>query len=56
MVRWEIRRMPKNVTLKVMLIETREWHLRRWIAIKLIHLAAIVLGCGIEFKEQPPCE
>lgn len=38
----------QGVTLQVTFVEIPSFRVRKWIATKLIHLAAIILGCGIE--------
>ena len=47
----KIRKFKKNVILKVPLKPTSGFKLRIFLAIKLITLAALILGCGI--KVQP---
>jgi hypothetical protein len=38
----------QGVTLQVTFVEIPSFRVRKWIAKKLFHLAAIILGCGIE--------
>jgi hypothetical protein len=38
----------QGVTLQVTFVEIPSFRVRKWIATKLIRLAAIILGCGIE--------
>ena len=45
-----IKKLTDNFTMIVTFHETKEWKIRKWIAEKLIVLAARVLGCGIEFE------
>lgn len=42
--------MPKTITMQMDLHLTREFLIRRWVAVKLIMMAAWVLGCNIEIK------
>ena len=45
----EHRKLPRGAVLTVEIVETREWKVRLWVAQKLLVLAAMVLGCRIEF-------
>lgn len=47
----DLRRMPGNVTLRVIIHETTEFKLRTWLAMQLFRLGAWVWGCGINFDE-----
>ena len=51
-VRYDFRRVPKDVTLVLEFHVTREWKVRYWIAVRLLRLAALVLGCGIEIENE----
>ena len=44
--------MPHDVTMIVNLHLTREFRFRKWIAVHLIELAILILGCGIEVKDD----
>lgn len=46
-----IRKAPDGTVITVRIVETPEFKVRKWVATKLIILAAWVLGCGIEVKE-----
>ena len=46
-----LRKLSNRVTMVFTLHLTREYKLRRWIAIRLITMAAIVLDCGIEVRD-----
>jgi hypothetical protein len=48
----KFRKAPPGVTLIVTIKPTHEWRLRRWLATRLIALAAHILGCGIEFESE----
>lgn len=48
----DIRRLNQNVTMTVTLTETREWRVRRWLALGLIRLATTVLGCRLEIADS----
>lgn len=48
----DIRRLNKNVTMTVTLTETREWRVRRWLALGLIRMATTVLGCRLEIADS----
>jgi hypothetical protein len=43
---------PKSVEMKMTLIYTNEWKIRKFIATKLIILAATILGCGIKIEHE----
>ena len=43
-----LKRFPKSVEMSVTIHQTREFLVRRWIAVRLIKAAAWVLNCGIE--------
>lgn len=47
-----LNKFPPNATLHVTIVSTQEFRLRIWIAKRLICLAAWVLGCGIEVKNE----
>jgi hypothetical protein len=51
MIEVELRKLPSDMSLLIELHLTREFRIRKWIAVNLIKLAAIILGCGIEGKE-----
>lgn len=40
-------KLMKNTTMTVTLTGTKSFAVRQWIAIKLMQLAALVLGCGV---------
>lgn len=47
-----IRKFPSGAKLHVTVVETKEFRLRVWIAKRLIRLAAWVMGCKIEVKNE----
>ena len=47
----KLRKMPKTVTMTVRVIETREFKLRKWLALSLIKLACSVVGCEIDVQD-----
>lgn len=47
----KVRRLPKEIKLNVTVVTTREFRARKWIAVKLIVLAARVLGCSINIED-----
>lgn len=49
---YEMRKLSRDLTLTVTFHETYEFRVRRWIAIRLVGLAAWVLGCGIEIVDE----
>jgi hypothetical protein len=48
----KVRKMPKDVTLEVGIRTTKEFRFRVWLAMKLIWLATVVLGCDVEFIHE----
>lgn len=55
-IKWKIRKMPKEVTLAVTVVETPEYKFRFWLGKCLIWLAVQVWGCSVEFKEPADYE
>jgi len=56
-IRYDLKKLTPDLVLTFNI--TTEFKLRYWLALSLIHLAAWVLGCGIEVedsKEPRPCE
>ena len=49
---YSINKLTHEATLKVTLHLTREFYIRKWIAIKLIKLATLILGCGIQINDE----
>lgn len=51
---YKLRKMTPEITMVVRIVETKEFVVRKWIAARLICLAARVLGClwEIETEEQ----
>jgi len=43
-----MRKFPQDVVMVVEFHLTREFMVRKWVAVQLLRLAAWVLGCGIE--------
>lgn len=48
---YKLRKLPPQVTLTVRIVEMKEYMIRKWIAVRLIKLAALILGCGIVVEE-----
>lgn len=46
-----IDKLDKNVTLAVEIRETPNFKIRKWIATRLLVLAALVLGCNLEIED-----
>lgn len=42
----------ENAVINITFIDTRKARFRRWLAVRLITMAARVLGCGIEFVNE----
>jgi len=47
----KLKKLDNRFTLRVRLIETGEFRLRKYIALLLIRLATVVLGCGLEVDD-----
>lgn len=45
-----MQRLMRNVTLTVRLTGHRQFVVRQWIAVRLLALAALVLGCQIDVQ------
>lgn len=43
--------MMKHFTMNITIKDRRVTRFRRWAAIKIIRLAALVMGCGIEIND-----
>lgn len=46
----KVRKVPKNVVMKIDVKLTKEFWFRLWLATKSLQLAAWILGCGFEFN------
>lgn len=46
----KMRKAPEGLVLTVRIVETPEFKIRKWVAVRLIALAALVLGCGLEVE------
>ena len=46
-----MERIMKDVTLTVKVIESPRFKFRKWLAIKLIHLATLILDCNLKIDE-----
>lgn len=46
----ELRKAPDGTVLTVRIVQTVEYKFRKWVAVRLIALAAWVLGCGLEVE------
>lgn len=49
---YELRKLPQDIVIEVEFHLSREFRVRRWIATRLIWLAAWVLGCGMEVRDD----
>jgi hypothetical protein len=47
---FDVKQLDKQVTLKVHIHLTKEWHFRKALAIFFIRLATRILGCGLEVE------
>jgi hypothetical protein len=47
----QTHKLYEGMTLEISFVEIPSFRLRKWLAIRLVRLAAILLGCGIEVKE-----
>ena len=47
---YKMRKALPQTVLTVRIVETPEFKVRKWVATRLIMLAAWVLGCGIKVK------
>jgi hypothetical protein len=45
------RKFDHSVTMTVRMKIAKEFYIRKWIALRLIRLAVIVLGCALEVDE-----
>jgi hypothetical protein len=52
-VNYPIRKAVKNFTLTVNISGLRAWRCRVWIGVRLIKLAALVIGCGFHVDNRP---
>jgi hypothetical protein len=52
-VQINVNKFTKRFTMVVTVHETRRFRLRKWLALRLIRLAAWVLGMGIEVRSEP---
>jgi hypothetical protein len=48
----DMRRLMAQTTLRVRVVRVREHRARMWVAVRLIRLAARVLGCGVEVRTE----
>ena len=51
-VEMKVRKFNKRMTLHLDIVVTREYKFRKWVAIRLMRLAAWVLDCNIEVHSQ----
>lgn len=47
-----LRKFGKSVEIEISFHLTKEIRFRKWLAVRLIRLAALVLGCGIKFVDE----
>ena len=50
-IKLNMERIMKDVTLTVKIIETPHFKFRKWLAIKLLWLGSRVLGCNFKVSE-----
>ena len=43
---FKFRKFDKRATMTFRLVETREFKVRKWLALSLVKLACMILGCG----------
>lgn len=48
----KLKKLTKETTLTIEFELTREFVIRKWIAVRLIILAAWILGCGVEVIKE----
>ena len=48
----ELRKLSNKTTIHIKIKVTREFKIRTWVAIQLLKLTALILGCGIEFEDS----
>lgn len=46
-------KLPKDSVMEIEIKFTRRFRFRMWMGVKLISLAAIVMGCGINIVKAP---
>jgi hypothetical protein len=49
-IKIDAEELMSRMTISVKIIETPRYRFRKWLSIKLIVLAAFVLGCGLEVE------
>ena len=47
-----VRKCTQYMVMNVTIVDTKEFKIRKAIAVWLIKLATLVLGCGLEVKEE----
>jgi len=47
-----INKLNRDIELEVKFIYTREWKIRKKVAVWLIKFAAYIMGCGIKFDVE----
>ncbi len=52
----KLNKLPPTMVMHVIVQKTRQFRLRRWLALNLIHLATLILGCSYEQSEACPEE
>ena len=50
-VNMDMERVMRDVTLELKIIETPRFKFRKWLGIKIIWLATVVLGCRLKVVE-----
>lgn len=49
---YKLRKLSPEIIMNITLVETKEYKIRRAVALWLIKLATIILGCGIEVEND----
>ena len=51
-INMDAQKLMSRVTMTVHIIETPKFKIRKWIAIQLVSLASVVLGCNFEPDDE----
>ena len=55
-VDYTMRKLTHDVKMTITYKLSKEFKIRRWIAVNLIRLATLVLGCGLEVVANDPLD
>jgi len=55
-VDYTMRKLTHDVKMTITYKLSKEFKIRRWIAVNLIRLATLVLGCGLEVVDNDPLD